>query len=274
MDQPPGQLVGDMVWLVARYPRKPGELMKMGSILTDPVNLETSLNLESIEDPPKLMDASLGIRSSVENSLGRDNSALVEVAATVPIFSGITASVVVEGRWKLDVTTTVRSMDVQASAFIPDDDYMGRALQTPKVATYVKAGLFSKRLYIVVGVATARKLYIKETVTHRQAAGASGSVSVPAVAEGAVEAKHDATASVSLDLEVGEECDFAYRVRQFVYSKMRRLRSKGDYTEKAMFRADGDADEDDDESEYVPKFRSLKSSDAAPTELVGLVADH
>lgn len=39
-----------------------------------------------------------------------------------------------------------------------------------------------------------------------------------------------------------------------------------------MFRADEDAD-DDDEPEYVLKFGSLKPSDAAPTELVGLVAD-
>ncbi|CAK7237312.1 hypothetical protein SEUCBS140593_009917 [Sporothrix eucalyptigena] len=265
MDQPPGQLIGDMVWLVARYPQKPGELMKMGSILTDPANLETSLNLESIEDPPKLMDASLGIRSSVETNLNRDNSALIKAAATVPVFSGIAANVVVEGRWKHDVTTTVRSMDVRASAFIPDGDYMGRALQTPKVAAYVKANLFSKRLYIVVGVATARKLYIKETVTAQQMACASASASVLAVAEGAVEAKHSGTTTVSSELEVGEECDFAYRVRQFVYSKTRGLRS-------SMFRADGN-DDDYDEPEYVPEFVSLKPSDAAPTEMVGLLTD-
>ncbi len=276
MDQPPGQLVGNMVWLVARYPRKPGELMKMGSILTDPANLETSLNLESIEDPPKLMDASLGIRSSIETSLSRANSALNKAAANVPVFSSIAAGAAVEGHWRLDVTTTLRAMDVQASSFIPDDKYMAQALQAPRVAAYVKATLYSKRLYIVVGVATARRLYMKETVTQPQMAGAPGPAGVPAVADGAVGAGHNSTANVRSELEVGEECDFAYRVRQFEYSKIRGLRSQGDYTKAAMFRADGaddDDDDDDDEPEYVPRFVSLKPSDAAPAEVVRLVTD-
>ncbi|EPE02715.1 hypothetical protein F503_04064 [Ophiostoma piceae UAMH 11346] len=260
MGQPPGQLVGNMVWLVDRYPRNPGELMRMGSILTNPENLETSLNLNRIEDPPMIIDATLGIRSSVESSLSRDSSALLKAAATVPVFSGIAAGLVVDGRWKHDVTTTVRSMDVKASAFIPDDDYMGRVLEIPTVVEYVKTGLFSKRLYIVVGVATAKKLYIRRQDT----AGVLGTSGVPA----------ENTTNVSMELEAGEKCDFAYRVRQFTYSKIRGLRSRGDYIKKAMLRADGDTDDDDDEPEYVPRFRSLEPSDAAPTELVGLVADN
>ena len=276
MDQSPGQLVGNMVWLVPRYPRKPGRLMKIGSVLTDPTNLETSLNRKCIETPPDIEDETVGIRSSIESSLGRENSALVKAATTIPVFSGIAASMAVEGRWKHDVSTTVRAMDVKAEAFMPDndDDYMTRVLKIPRVVKYVKDSLFSKRLYIVVGVATAKKLYIKETVTHQQTAGASGSFGLPAVARGEADAEHDATANVVMELEVGEECDFAYRVRQFTYSKMRGLRNKGDYTVKAMFRADADDDDDDDdEPEYVPKFRSLEPSDAAPAEMIQLVAD-
>lgn len=64
-------------------------------------------------------------------------------------------------------------------------------------------------------------------------------------------------------LNVKTECDFAYRVREFVYSERRGARDKGNVSEGAIFgrgkgagktQAGGDDDEDDDDDEMVLEF--------------------
>jgi hypothetical protein len=41
-----------MLWLVHRYVEKPGTLVRLGSILKDPEDLESSLNLHAINKIP------------------------------------------------------------------------------------------------------------------------------------------------------------------------------------------------------------------------------
>jgi len=62
--QDPGQLAGKMKWLVARYPKPVGELICLGSILTDPEDPESSLNRKNRAEIPAedILDDSAAIR--------------------------------------------------------------------------------------------------------------------------------------------------------------------------------------------------------------------
>ncbi len=55
MPQKPGHVAGKMLWMVPRYAELEGTLIRLGSILSDPENLESSLNLNAIPAiPPKV----------------------------------------------------------------------------------------------------------------------------------------------------------------------------------------------------------------------------
>lgn len=264
-----------MKWLVARYPQPPGTLIKLGAVLTDPENPESSLNRKTgivpIDDADKL-DQSVAVQRQLHAELSSTDSALLKVVPpTSPLYN---AGISVGARSSKEVQTNVEAMNVKAVVFLPDKAYMDKVLLKPEITSYVKEGMWAKRLYVIVGVATAGELSISE----EQAGQKNISAGANASAGGATLAAEASTAtesSASSSVQVKEPCDFAYRIKEFVYSKFLRpeLKDKGDYTEGPLFRPgedeDGPAEESDDAA--VPDFDGW--IDAADDNLLGFVVE-
>ena len=245
--------------------------MKLGSILKDPEDVESSLNLDCIEEIPSnsQRDVSLAVRGCVETELRKNNSLLVKATPSIPVFTCVTAGASVEGHWKYDVNTTVKAMGVRATSFIPSKEYMDKALQNDEVKKYVKSGLFGKPLYIIVGVATAKKLSVKEKQSKENKMAVSANFNVPPAGEYETSISHENTASIESELEVGEECDFAYRVREFFYSKVFGLSDRGNRTKKALLGA-GRKHTSDYDREEIPQFEWFEEEDVSRPGFVTL----
>jgi hypothetical protein len=261
-----------MKWLVARYPQPPGTLIVLGSILTDPENPESSINRKTGVEPisrEDRYDNSPAVRQQVHSALSKNTSALLKaVPPNSPLFS---AGVTVEGRSSKDVQTAIEALNIRAEVFIPDKPYMDAALAKPEVVAEVKRGLWAKSLYIIVGVATASGLTVKEDTTAETKVGLEADVAIAGSgATGKAEVSHGKKAAGGVELEVQGDCDFAYRVREFEYSKLfRKFRDQGDRTEGALLGAGRDDDKDDSsksDEDVVPGFDSWEEEDVEASE--------
>ncbi|KAL2786686.1 hypothetical protein BJX66DRAFT_27275 [Aspergillus keveii] len=265
----PGELAGPKTWLIARSATKPGELLRLGSILTDASNPASSLNLNTIIAIPtesKYDDADL-VKLRIESELHKSNSVLVSAASTIPILS---AAASLDGRWARDPRTTVNALNVRATSFIPSKEYMDEALADENVVEYVRGGLFAKSLFIIVGVATASRLSVVETQAGTSRLSASASATLPETGDLGIEASHRNQAGSTVTKEIAGDCDFAYRVREFEYSRIRRrVRDKGDMTKKTMFGLEEQATGSDDLADAVPQFEWFEDEDASVDETEG-----
>jgi hypothetical protein len=222
-------LAGEMKWLVARYPKPPGTMIKLGSILKDPKEPESSLNLESaagIKAVPNIRDESVAIKANITSELSTNLSALLELVPPANPIADAAAKLKADKSKSSE--TVVEALNVRAEIFLPTDEYMKDALTDSKVIAYVKEGVaFSKSVYIIVGVATAEKLNLKETL--EKEASASGSISA-SIASGAAKTNAELTGGekgkIAIDRKIEVDCDFAYRVREFIYSKITLAKNK------------------------------------------------
>lgn len=269
MVQSGGELLGPMKWLVPRYAEKPGSIMRLGSILTDPENLESSLNLHNIKEilEQDKRDVSLSVKRHIETELRNSNSLLVKAAPSIP---ALTVGAAVDGHWSHDAHTMVDALNVRAVVFIPTKTYMDGALETDEVVAYARRGLFGKPLCIIVGTATASKLSIKQSQSRKLAAGLSATFGVPTVVDVEARLLHESVAGLQSELDVAEECDFAYRVREFSYSKVFGLSDKGDRTEKAMFDLKHSKSAAHALAEATPQFEWFEEEDVSTAGVVTL----
>lgn len=270
-----------MKWLVPRYPKKPGTLITLGSILAQPDEPESRLNriLDSDGDgvnklvdvdPQHVKDESIAVRRTLQSELSNEKSALLH--ANPPVVFG--PGVRLEGKLVRSVQTTVEALNVVAKVFQPPqqqlDLYMDAAVAHPGVQYFMKKHYFSKTLYLVVGVATANKLSVKESRVRETSGLVGAGVEVaPVTAE--IEVSGAKTRSTGSEFEIEEECDFAYRLRAFTCHKHRAMASdKGDTTRGTLFGSRGDTDDSDDsddseegegsdvEAAYIAKFNAFK----------------
>ncbi|MCJ1324280.1 hypothetical protein MMC10_000942 [Thelotrema lepadinum] len=245
-----------MSWLVPRYSSAPGQLIVLGSILYDPEEPESCLNRHQIKeiDPKHIHDESAALQRAIQTEKPNDYASLLKIAQPL-----LDAALGVGGKPSKDRKLFVDEMDVTAKSFLPDREYMDASVEVPCVQQYVKECYFSKTLYIIVGVASARKLGTEEVTSQ-----GSGT-------EAAADSQHGVSKKAVSGLKFEEVCDFAYRVRKFTYRKLRKnkVKTKGDWSEGALFRAtDNDDEEDDDddndsEDEYLAGFNDLEDSDVA-----------
>ncbi|KAH7322492.1 hypothetical protein B0I35DRAFT_476440 [Stachybotrys elegans] len=265
-----GKLVGDIKWLVAREPEQPGTIMRLGSILSDPEDLESSLNLHSIPDIPdrNRRNVSVAVQRTIKAELEQENSAFLKAVPSLPVFS---AGASADGHWNHSATTTVEAMNVRAVVFIPDDEFMREALEDANVIKYARGAPFGRSLYVIVGTATASKLSVQETQSRAWGAGASANLSVPAVADAEAGVSHERVNGAESGLDVGEECDFAYRVRQFYYSKIFGLCGGRNRTKKALFGEDRGAQPTGPLEEPLPQFDHFKDEDAVGERSVSVI---
>lgn len=255
---------GDKLWHVYRYPQKPNTLMVLGSILTKPDDLESSLNHASgIEafPPGKIEDQTGAARLFMRSELSRTNGGRIKALLPFSPIASAGGGVSVSSSQTVDAT--VEASGVRAVAILPQNaqDYLERALQAPRVLEYVRKGIFSEPLYMIVGVATCQRLTMGDASSRTR----SGSVDLDAsLTAGGVEAgigvSREKGSSADSGREVIEECDFAYRVREFQYSRRKkRIKKSANVTDGAMF--GNNNPEEGGPFEEVPVFEYFESED-------------
>ncbi|KAI1125136.1 hypothetical protein F5Y10DRAFT_247734 [Nemania abortiva] len=265
-----GYVAGDMKWHVYRYPQKPKTLMVIGSILTRPDDLESSLNYSTgIEQlrPDQLMDQTPVVRRTVTAELSKNIGGRLK--AVLPVNPFISAGGGVEAERTKQLEATVDALDVRAVSIMPDTakEYINRALQTPGVVQYVKEGLWARSLYLIVGTASCRRLVMGDTQSReiKVSAEVDAGIMVSGVEAGAGVSKGQKISAGS-ELEIQEECDFAYRVREFQYSRRKgAIKRTEDWTKGTMFSNDPARSESSLTSaggeEEVPEFDGFEDDD-------------
>ncbi|KAI7785612.1 hypothetical protein LA080_006632 [Diaporthe eres] len=236
----PSGLRGDKLWHVYRYPQRPNTLMVLGSILTKPDDLESSLNHAS----------------GIETHWGRIK-ALLPFSLIASAGGGLSATS------SRSVDATVEASGVRAVAVLSQtaQEYLERALQSPKVIEDVRKGVFSEPLYMIVGVATCKGLYVGDASTKARSASVDLDASLTAGGvETGIGVSREKSSSADIERKVVEECDFAYRVREFQYSRRKkRIKKSANVTDGAMFGDDNP--EEDGPFEEVPVFEYFESED-------------
>jgi hypothetical protein len=215
-DLTPGRLAGKKKWLVTRYPKPPGTLLILGSILTDPEDPETSLNRKTgvvkVSEMDKI-DDSAAVRQQIHSELSSNVGALLRVVPPSSLL--FSAGLKAEGQSSNEVKTSVEAMNVGAEIFLPDKAYMDEALGRPEIATFLKSCAWSESLYMIVGVATAEKLELVEEQSQESTMAASANATLGEIGTGfAAELSHGTMAGSSSIGKIKNATDFAYRVRE------------------------------------------------------------
>ncbi|KAI1394274.1 uncharacterized protein F4822DRAFT_424753 [Hypoxylon trugodes] len=267
MANPSGRIAGPIRWHIYREPQPPNTRMALGSILTKPDDLETSLNYEGggIEEFPqnKREDCTPMVRRIIKSELSKSVGGKLSVL--LPTMPWVNGGGGLGAERSSDTQATFEPMNIRAQIISPDTakEYMNRALLTPKVLEYVRGCLFTKPLYLIVGVATCKNLTGSETRSVKRTASADVSADVMgAQLTGSVLAANED--SVGGEYVVDGECDFAYRVREFQYSRTRKIFKKSsDVTDGAMFGLEDEdsSDEMEDDAEEVPEFEYFEDDD-------------
>ncbi|KAK0668672.1 hypothetical protein QBC41DRAFT_373847 [Cercophora samala] len=253
---------GSERWVVPRYSSKPGTLIRLGSVLTDPEDLESSLNLDTIPAiPPSLLrDATPEVRTSVQTELGKSDSLLAKAA---PALEGLfTLGGGVEASRSRGVTSSLHiSGSVKATVFRADKSFMDTLLKDKDVIAYARRGL-GKPMFVVVGVATAGSVEMKETRHATRRSGVSGKVGVEMIGEGEAGFERERSDKSSNEVRGEGGLDFAYRVREFSYSRVRgTVKDKGDWTGKVLFAGGKGPAVAKGGSEVVPVFKEFKEGE-------------
>ncbi|KAI1146081.1 hypothetical protein F4825DRAFT_209352 [Nemania diffusa] len=268
-----GFLAGDMKWHVYRYPQKPKTLMVIGSILTQPDDLESSLNYSSgIQPlgPDQVMDQTHAVRRIMRSELSRNAGGRLK--AMIPVNPFISAGAGIELDRTTQLDATVDALNIRAVAIMPDtaEEYINRALATPRVVRYVKEGLWARSLYLIVGTATCRNLVVGDTQSQGNKVSAELDAAILALGlEAGAGVFKGQEASASSKIQVEEECDFAYRVREFQYSRRKRgIKKTKDWVEGAMFTNDSSTSttpltsaEAEELSDEIPTFGGFEDDD-------------
>ncbi|KAJ0107239.1 hypothetical protein J7T55_007609 [Diaporthe amygdali] len=259
-----GRLKGDKLWHVYRYPQRPNTLMVLGSILTKPDDLESSLNYgDGIEPfPSRSVEDQTGavrlfMRSEISTKNGGRLKALLPFSPIASAGGGLGAT----SSTSLDAS--IEASGVRAVAVLPPaaHDYLERALQNPRIVDYVRKGIFAEPLYMIVGVATCKSLSMGDASSKSRSASIDldASLTIGGV-EAGVGVSRDKGTSEDSEREVLEECDFAYRVREFQYSRRKkRIKKSANVTDGAMFGTDASGEEGP--FEEVPIFEYFESED-------------
>lgn len=238
--------------------------MVLGSILTKPDDLESSLNYsDGIEafPPEKIEDQTGAVRLFVRSELSKKHGGRVK--ALLPFSPVASAGGEVGATSSRSVDATVEASGVRAVAVLPHtaQDYIERALQVPRVVEYVRNGVFSEPLYMIVGVASCKGLYVGDASSKARsgAIDLDAGLTVGGVGAG-IGVSREKGSSADTEMEVSEECDFAYRVREFQYSRRKkRIKKSANVTEGAMF--GNDAPGEETSFEEVPVFEYFESED-------------
>ncbi|KAG6362259.1 hypothetical protein INS49_010489 [Diaporthe citri] len=159
-------------------------------------------------------------------------------------------------------------------------EYINEALQIPEVSQYVRKGLYAKSLYMIIGVATCKKLSMSHARTRETMFSADLDANLAVLGpEAGAGLSIGNKASSAVELEIQEECDFSCRVGKFQYSRRRRIiREAKDFTDGALFDRESGTNDvplTDTEAEAIysdePVFDEFESEDEAVYSSDGVV---
>lgn len=217
-----------MKWLVVRYPEPAGKLIKLGSILTDPYDPESSLTQLSgivpinAENGVEIRDHSDAVRQAVNSHVSRDVSASLNSDTPGLGSSAPSLATSLQGDQGMISETAVTAPEIKAEVFIPHDRYMDQVLLLGDVKKRLRRTMFTQSLYIIIGVATAKGLSITETRTASSNVRVAASLSTPSsVLKGQAKISFATNQQSSSNLSTHGLVDFAYRVREFYYYPLR-----------------------------------------------------
>lgn len=137
-----GHIAGDMKWFVHRYPQKHNTLMMIGSILTQPDDLESSLNYEKGIKPFPVdgkLDQTAAVQQVIKAELSKDLGGRLK--AVLPTISPVVnTGGGVEARFSDISEATINALDIRAEVIKRGaaGEYINEALQTPEVSQYVR----------------------------------------------------------------------------------------------------------------------------------------
>ncbi|KAI0177347.1 hypothetical protein BJ166DRAFT_21382 [Pestalotiopsis sp. NC0098] len=245
-DSGAGRIAGKMKWHVYCEPQKPGTLMTLGSILTTPDDLESSLNsahgLKPFS-PDQIYDQTDAVRRVFKSEL--TSSLEGRIKAVLPVNPFIGAGGGSEGQWAKNNAVTGEALGISARSVLLHAvrDYLESQLTLPSVERYIKEWGFRKSLYVIVGVATCKKLSINETTSTHRGGTIDGDAQIAlAGAEAGAVISLSSGRERGSGVEIEQECDFAYRMREFVYSKRKKQLKEAsrDVTDGALFKLNDD----------------------------------
>jgi len=269
MSAPPGGLVGPKVWLVPRYSQPAGTLIKLGSILTNPYNPETSLNLQENLNPIdiQIRDASHSVRIAITSTSTENTS--TKIGGNVPISHIINMRLSLSGSTKQDITTTLKATNITAKYFLPDDAYCRSIFEKPDVVKHVRFGGFPP-LYLIIGVATASQLNVTENIQQDH----TTEFTIANSAEARPSISHNQNLSSTIESSIAG-VDFAYRVRELVCYRFLHRITQRDVIEGTLM--SGGVEEsnnrlDDSGEPDIPIFAYLDTEDT-PVDKKKNVAD-
>nr|AJD23190.1 putative subtilisin [Onygena corvina] len=262
MAQSSGDYLGAVKWRVAPHPRAAGKCITLGSILTNPEDPDSLLNgddMKAIDKKDIIIEHN--VNRTLKRQASRDASLLFKILQPL-LSTGLGAEVV----HKHDLETMVEAMDIQEQ-FIRTDwkttgDYIRDRLKAASVQEYLQSCYFQKKLYMITGVATAKRLSIKQVRTGQGSLGAK----LPAFQLVGIDVGAQARFGHTLDslskVTIEEPRDFAYRVRQFTYRKFRTKKIKDGSEKSALAFYDTAGDEyDSDEYESLALFKGFEEDD-------------
>lgn len=225
-----------------------------------------------------IYDESESVQLAIQSELSAENGASIKtLLPTSPLFSGGLSG---GGSADKSIETTVRTLNVQAKVFLPgiisEREYMSGVLKNPHVIAHVQSCLFSKPLYMVFGVATGSQYDVEEARSQEYNAEFSAVPGVPQAGL-AIEASalHGRTAFAGLGMTLKGGVDFAYRIKEFTYSKIRKRLSDGRYhTAGALYGRDDQIEANDHElAVFVPEFEGFEEEEDINHEETVLVVD-
>lgn len=201
--------------------------MVLGSILKEPHDLESSLNFGSIEafKDDERLEQTPEVRRLIDTSLRMDQSG--QLKASLPMLSPkISGGADLRAASAESIQATMAASNVRAEVIMPDTAiaHVKKALdENEKIWKHVQSGGLTNYnpLYIIVGVATCKRLVQKESRTREGnlEIEPSGNFAL-AGAEIATQAAAGSKGGDDIKVKIEEECAFAYRLREFQYSKL------------------------------------------------------
>ncbi|KAI3323847.1 hypothetical protein HD806DRAFT_495749 [Xylariaceae sp. AK1471] len=248
MPRPPGEPAGSMKWHRLRYPERPGTFVELGAVLTDPYEVEDSLTQEEGVVPvPEgyIKDVSEAAVMAISTHLSTETESHLKGLFPLHLLANVGGSV--GGGSERAIERIVRACNVQATVFRPSEAYMDDVMKKQVVTGHLqKSWLGGGKLYIIVGVAKAQNLTVDDSTNRGRQAGVTAIASVPlAGVEIDTGLTHKRNSGAAIGYTIDHEVTFAYRVKEFKYSKIRkRLKDQGHVTDGAMLGTEEDQDRD------------------------------
>ncbi|KAH7324148.1 hypothetical protein B0I35DRAFT_423615 [Stachybotrys elegans] len=255
-------------WIIPQESLAP-EHLGLGSILKRPNDPIDILNRGAIEplSESEIIREREQVTKSLDNAVSSGFGSKLGASSVLAAVVGASPSL--EGSWKNATSVSFQATGVRAQHFVPEADYVNRALRTKRVDLFVRRSFFTAPVYMVVGIAIAQTLKRESAISSERGAGAGVGLGPPGTGvEVSAEFSANNESKSSNTDSVENEVILAYRVRRFRYSKRKDefVKRDEDETKPAHYTLGEDEDEDEEEGQ-IPVFSFFEEDDIAAQDI-------